>query len=67
LIEYELTFEVMGGMLVNPANTIPAVFGTGAVFGFQWLQGYPYALPSLVNAFSLLLCTACTWLFLHEV
>jgi hypothetical protein len=62
-----LTLIVMGGVLANPTKTMPRIFGPDAIFGFEWLQDYPYALPSLVNAFSLLLCTAVIWLFLREV
>lgn len=62
-----LTTAVMGGLFANAANTLPGLFGEGAIFGFQWIRDYPYALPSLVNAFTLALCTIWTWLFLREV
>ena len=48
---------VLGGVLANPAKTMPNMFGDGAIVGFQWMKDYPYALPSLVNAFSLMFCT----------
>jgi hypothetical protein len=57
----------MGGMLANASKTFPGLFGENAIFGYQWVRDYPYALPSLVNAFALLCCTAWTWLFLREV
>lgn len=46
----------MGGFLADPALNLPGIFGEGAVFGFTWIQDYPYALPSVINAF--LLATA---------
>ena len=62
-----LTIAVMGGILANASKTMPGFFGKEALFGFQWIQDYPYALPSLVNAFALILCTLTIWLFLREV
>ncbi|EPE04019.1 mfs transporter [Ophiostoma piceae UAMH 11346] len=44
---------IMGGFLADPANTLPSLFGDGAIFGFQWIQAYPFALPSVLNAVSL--------------
>lgn len=46
----------MGGFLADPATHLPGIFGQGAIFGFTWIEQYPYALPSLINAF--LLATA---------
>ncbi len=43
----------MGGFLADPATHLPGIFGAGALFGFTWIQDYPYALPSLINAFFL--------------
>ncbi len=59
--------EVMGGMLADPAENMPGLFGEGALFGFQWIRDYPYCLPSLVNVFTLSFATAVTFLFLEEV
>ncbi|RYP26667.1 hypothetical protein DL767_007950 [Monosporascus sp. MG133] len=44
---------LMGGFLADPATHLPGIFGPGAIFGFDWVQEYPYALPSLINAFFL--------------
>lgn len=60
-------FLVMGGMLADSNKTLPGLFGENAVFGFQWIRDYPYALPSLVNAVSLSIVTLIVFLFLEEV
>ena len=57
----------MGGMLADPAANLPGIFGDGAVFGFQWIRNYPYALPSLMNFVFLSTATAVAFLFLEEV
>jgi len=57
---------IMGGMLADPAVNLPGVFGDGAVFGFQWIRDYPYALPSLMNFMFLSTATAVAFLFLEE-
>ncbi|PQE30701.1 MFS transporter protein [Rutstroemia sp. NJR-2017a WRK4] len=41
---------VMGGLLADPAMTLPGLFGEKATFGFDWLRSYPYALPGVLNA-----------------
>ncbi|CAJ2503508.1 Uu.00g109020.m01.CDS01 [Anthostomella pinea] len=46
---------LMGGLLADPAMTLPGLFGEGAVWGFGWIMKYPYALPSLINAVALAL------------
>lgn len=46
---------VMGGMLADPASNLPGIFGENAIFGFEWVRRYPYAIPSLLNAFFLTL------------
>ncbi|KFA65903.1 hypothetical protein S40285_02399 [Stachybotrys chlorohalonatus IBT 40285] len=57
---------IMGGMLAEPAKTLPGLFGEDAVFGFQWTRDYPFALPSLINALLLTVATATVFLFLEE-
>lgn len=57
---------IMGGMLADSNKTLPGLFGENAVFGFQWIRDYPYALPSLVNAVSLSIVTLIVFLFLEE-
>lgn len=56
-----------GGMLADSTKTLPGLFGEKAVFGFQWIRGYPDALPSLINAVSLSIVTLIVILFLEEV
>ncbi|KAL7783772.1 major facilitator superfamily domain-containing protein [Trichoderma afarasin] len=57
---------IMGGMLADSSKTLPGLFGDKAVFGFQWIRDYPYALPSLINAASLSIVTVIVFLFLEE-
>jgi hypothetical protein len=57
----------MGGMLAEPAMTLPGIFGEQAVFGFKVFHDYPFALPSLVNACTLAFSTVLVFLFLEEV
>ncbi|PTB78943.1 MFS general substrate transporter [Trichoderma longibrachiatum ATCC 18648] len=57
---------VMGGMLAESSKTLPGLFGEKAVFGFQWVRDYPYALPSLINAVTLSIVTVIIFLFLEE-
>jgi hypothetical protein len=57
----------MGGMLAEPAKTLPSFFAKNSVFGYQWVQDYPFALPSLMNAFFLAISTLVTYLFLEDV
>ncbi|KAI1327042.1 major facilitator superfamily domain-containing protein [Xylariaceae sp. FL0255] len=40
---------LMGGVLADPVLTMPGLFGESAIFGFDWVFKYPYALPSFVN------------------
>lgn len=54
-------------MLAMPATTLPGIFAPGAVFGYDWIQRYPFALPSLMNAVALSAVTAIVMLFLEEV
>ncbi|KAG4027954.1 hypothetical protein MFRU_025g00210 [Monilinia fructicola] len=57
---------VMGGLLADPATTLPALFGKQAAFGFDWLQSYPYALPGILNAVFLITTGAIVFLTLEE-
>lgn len=59
--------RVLGGVLADPTKTLPSLFNEGAVFGFQWIHDYPFALPSLLNALFLGISTIATILFLEEV
>ncbi|KAI1114109.1 MFS transporter [Nemania sp. NC0429] len=44
---------LMGGLLADPVLTLPGLFGEGALWGFDWIFKYPYALPSLINTVTL--------------
>ncbi|KND87539.1 putative membrane protein [Tolypocladium ophioglossoides CBS 100239] len=57
---------VMGGVLADPVRTLPGLFGHKAVFGFQWIHDYPYALPSFMNCIFLTVVTTVVFLFLEE-
>jgi hypothetical protein len=61
---------VMGGMLADPVESYPRLFGSDSSFGsassVQWLMKYPYALPMLVNAAFLSLCATCVAMGLEE-
>ncbi|KAJ8064323.1 hypothetical protein OCU04_006669 [Sclerotinia nivalis] len=57
---------VMGGLLADPAMTLPGLFGDQAAFGFEWLQSYPYALPGILNAVFLVTTGAIVFLGLEE-
>jgi hypothetical protein len=56
----------MGGLLAEPQTTLPGIFGENAPLGFKWLQAYPFALPSLINALLLTTSTLITFFFLEE-
>lgn len=57
----------MGGMLAEPAKTLPGIFGENRFLGFQLFRDYPFALPSLINALLLAFATALIFLFMEEV
>ena len=62
-----ITSSVIGGLLADPATTLPRIFGEGAVWGFSWIQKYPYALPSVLNAVTLTITTLLVFFALEEV
>ncbi|KAI1151084.1 major facilitator superfamily domain-containing protein [Nemania diffusa] len=57
---------LMGGLLADPALTLPGLFGEGAVWGFDWIFRYPYALPSLINTITLTITGLIVFLGLEE-
>ncbi|KAI9054586.1 hypothetical protein LZ554_001739 [Drepanopeziza brunnea f. sp. 'monogermtubi'] len=57
---------MMGGLLVDPATNLPEMFGPGAFLGFSWVQKYPYALPSVLNALFLTITTCIVFFGLEE-
>ncbi len=57
----------MGGVLANPAATLPDLFDSTAVFGFDWIKNYPYALPSVLNALLLFVVALAVFFGLEEV
>ncbi|CAK7239643.1 MAG: hypothetical protein STHCBS139747_001076 [Sporothrix thermara] len=44
---------VMGGFLADAPASLPGLFGPQGLWGYQWIQDYPYALPSVLNAVAL--------------
>ncbi|OTA62875.1 MFS general substrate transporter [Hypoxylon sp. EC38] len=57
---------LMGGLLADPATTLPGFFGEGAMWGFNWIQKYPYALPNVLNAITLTITGFIVFFFLEE-
>ncbi|XXH02859.1 hypothetical protein Hte_009247 [Hypoxylon texense] len=57
---------LMGGLLADPAMTLPGLFGEGAIWGFGWIENFPYALPSVLNAIMLIITALITFLALEE-
>lgn len=53
---------ILGGLLADPANSYPNVFGKIELF-----HRLPYVLPNLVSAFFLLSAVTAAFLFLEEV
>jgi hypothetical protein len=58
---------VMGGVLADPVLTLPGIFGEGAIWGYDWILNYPYALPSLINTVALTLTGLIVFFGLEEV
>ncbi|KAI0427548.1 major facilitator superfamily domain-containing protein [Xylaria sp. FL1042] len=57
---------LMGGLLADPALTLPGLFGESAIWGFDWIFKYPYALPSLINTVTLSITGLIVFLGLEE-
>ncbi|KAI1449170.1 MFS general substrate transporter [Annulohypoxylon stygium] len=57
---------LMGGLLADTSRSLPGIFGEGACFGFSWIQKYPYALPSVLNAITLTITTLIVFFALEE-
>ncbi|KAI0808747.1 major facilitator superfamily domain-containing protein [Xylaria sp. FL0064] len=57
---------LMGGLLADPALTLPGLFGESAIWGFDWIFKYPYALPSLINTVTLSVTGLIVFLGLEE-
>ncbi|KAI9741369.1 MAG: hypothetical protein M1834_003086 [Cirrosporium novae-zelandiae] len=61
---------VMGGLLADPVQTYPKIFGAGGSYGgqsgVQWMMAFPYALPSLLNTLFLGCTAVCVFLGLEE-
>lgn len=57
---------IMGGLLADPATIMPDIFGPDGCLGFSFLEEYPYALPSLLNAFFLTVTTYIVFFLLEE-
>ena len=61
----------MGGMLADPVQNYPSLFGKGSILGgvngVQWMSRWPYALPNLVIAGMCSLVAVIVFLCLDEV
>ncbi|KAI1177851.1 MFS general substrate transporter [Nemania sp. FL0916] len=57
---------LMGGVLADPTLTLPGLFGEGAIWGYDWIFRYPYALPSLINTVTLAITALIVFLWLEE-
>ncbi|TVY80466.1 putative membrane protein [Lachnellula suecica] len=57
---------LIGGILADPATTLPDTFGPEAAFGWKWLEEYPYALPSILNYVFLATTTLIVFFCLEE-
>lgn len=57
----------MGGLLADPVLTLPGLFGEGAIWGFDWITRYPYAVPSLINTVALAITGSIVFFGLEEV
>ena len=62
---------VLGGLLADPVESYPRVFGGNSVFGGKsgvwWMKHWPYALPNLLSAFFLFSAAAGVIFGLEEV
>jgi hypothetical protein len=56
----------MGGMLADPATTLPDIFGPEGCLGFSFISSYPYALPALLNVLFLTITTYIVFFGLEE-
>ncbi|KAI0850797.1 MFS general substrate transporter [Daldinia vernicosa] len=57
---------LMGGLLADPATSLPCLFEEGAIWSFGWIQKYPYALPSVLNAATLAITGLIVFFALEE-
>jgi hypothetical protein len=61
---------ILGGILSDPINSYPGLFGPGSIFGgadgVWWMRNWPYALPNLVSAMFLTISFTAVFLGLDE-
>ncbi|KAL7621599.1 hypothetical protein AAE478_008924 [Parahypoxylon ruwenzoriense] len=57
---------LIGGLLADPATTLPGLFSEGAIWEFGWIREYPYALPAVLNAFALAITALIVFFALEE-
>lgn len=62
---------VLGGILADPVNSYPGLFGPGSFFGGKdgvwWMQHWPFALPNLLSAVFIFASFTAVFLGLDEV
>ena len=60
-----------GSWLVDPFMTNPSLLGLNSIFGgimrVEWIKSFPYALPALLSAFSMLFIGLVVFLMVEEV
>ncbi|CAK7199561.1 hypothetical protein SEUCBS139899_002241 [Sporothrix eucalyptigena] len=57
---------VMGGFLADAPTSLPGLFGEDGLFDFQWVQDYPFAMPSILNAVALAITALVVFFCLEE-
>ena len=62
---------ILGGLLANPVESYPGLFGPGTLIGGEdgvgWMKRWPYALPNFVSAIFLVVAALGVVLGLEEV
>lgn len=62
---------ILGGLLANPVNSYPTVFGENSLFGGKngvwWMKRWPYSPPNLLSAVFLFTAAAGVIFGLEEV
>lgn len=57
---------LMGGLLADPVANLPVLFGEGGLLHCSWVEDYPYALPTTINAITLTITTLIVFFGLEE-
>ncbi|KAF2227577.1 major facilitator superfamily domain-containing protein [Elsinoe ampelina] len=61
---------ILGGLLVNPVDSFPRLFGENSTFGghsgVAWMRSYPYAIANMLSTFLLLAEAVLVTVYLDE-